>query len=103
MGEAGFPASAQSGHGHLLQLGRQPGDFARAGVLVDDPLGHGAHQFGLRLHEGILGRRAMRLREGENVSSLAPVVESDEENGDAAETPVEAPTGAPDDVPSDPA
>ena len=41
-----------------------------------------------RLGRATQGVIVMRLREGENVSSLAPVVESDDENG-ADEAPVE--------------
>jgi DNA gyrase subunit A len=44
-----------------------------------------------RLGRATQGVIVMRLREGENVSSLAPVVESDEDDGEVSEAPGEAP------------
>jgi len=45
-----------------------------------------------RLGRSTQGVIVVRLREGENVSSLAPVVESDDENGEVSEAPAAAPT-----------
>jgi DNA gyrase/topoisomerase IV subunit A len=42
-----------------------------------------------RLGRATQGVIVMRLREGENVSSLAPVVESDDETGDAPDAPAD--------------
>ena len=59
----------RSGGRHLLQLGGQAGDLARAGVLVDHTLGDGAHQLGLGLDEG--GLRGARVAPGDRFLELA--------------------------------
>jgi hypothetical protein len=67
----GRPRSEKSGGGHLLQLGGQTADLARARVLVNHALGDGAHQLGLGLDEG--GLRGGRVAAWPGPGTLAVV------------------------------